>query len=85
MATDKPRVTVTLDDSTLRRIEEFKFKNRVSTLSKACNELIVMALDQLEEIEPIEKEFDALEEMDRLMELLAGMKENMVRNRKEGN
>lgn len=89
MATDRPRITVTVDEETLRRIEAFRYFNRISTLSKACNELILLALEEHEqfigehgeEIEQEEQEFDAIYKMDQLMKDLQEMKENMMKNR----
>ena len=47
MATDKPRFTITLDEETLDRVNEYKRDNRISTQSKAISSLVKSALDDL--------------------------------------
>lgn len=45
MATKKPRVHVTLDDETLKRIEEYMIRNGYPDRSMAVHNLVRMALD----------------------------------------
>jgi hypothetical protein len=86
MATEKPRITVTLDEETLRRVEEYRHKHRFSTLSKAAAFLIQCSLEYIEnplEVDDATKEFDAISKMDDLMKELSDMKENMIRHREK--
>lgn len=48
MATKKPVVSVVLDDETLKQIEDFQFENRITSRSKAINEIIKIGLEHLE-------------------------------------
>ena len=40
MATDRPRFTISLDDETFDRVEQYRIDNRYSTRSKAVEALI---------------------------------------------
>lgn len=83
MATEKPRITITLDEDTLRRVEEFRHKNRISTLSKAASKLIELGLSEWEELPVSDEEipFDPVEQMEHLKALLDEMHQNMIKNR----
>lgn len=47
MATDKPRFTITLNDSLLSQVLDYKTKNGISTQSKAIQRLIELGMDGL--------------------------------------
>ena len=48
MPTEKPRYCITVDDETLKEIEDFRFENRYNSRSKATTlELIRMGLESL--------------------------------------
>ena len=47
MATEKPRFSVTIDEETLDRVDEYKYKNKISTQSKAIVKLVQMGLNEL--------------------------------------
>lgn len=47
MPTEKPRYCITVDDETLKEIDDFRFENRYSSRSKATLELIRMGLETL--------------------------------------
>ena len=47
MPTEKPRYSITVDDETLKEIDDFRFENRFSSRSKATVELIKMGLEHL--------------------------------------
>ena len=40
MPTEKPRYCITVDDETLKEIDDFRFENRYNSRSKATLELI---------------------------------------------
>lgn len=44
--TDKPRFTITLDESTLDAVEKYKYEKNISTRSKAVSQLIHIALNE---------------------------------------
>lgn len=48
MATEKPRFTITMDESLLSEIDNFKFEHRIKNQSKAIVELVKMGMDRLE-------------------------------------
>ena len=48
MATDKPRILLTLDKELLERIDDFRFDNRINTRSEAIRRLIDEALKRHE-------------------------------------
>lgn len=48
MPTKKPIISVVLDEETLQKVEDFQFKNRIPSRSKALNELIKIGIEQLE-------------------------------------
>lgn len=47
MPTEKPRYCITVDDETLKEIDDFRFENRYNSRSKATLELIRMELESL--------------------------------------
>jgi len=48
MATDKPRILLTVDAELLERIDDFRFGNRIGTRSEAIRRLIDEALSKHE-------------------------------------
>jgi len=48
MPTIKPRYTITLDEETLRRIDDYRFENRFANRTQATLELIRIGMDSLE-------------------------------------
>lgn len=57
MPTEKPRITVVVDDDMLRDIEDFRFENRYPSRSAAMVELIRLGIEQIkrEQAEKAEK------------------------------
>ncbi|HWQ76440.1 MAG TPA: ribbon-helix-helix domain-containing protein [Syntrophomonas sp.] len=47
MPTEKPRYTVTVDEETLQKIDDFRFENRYPSRSAATLELIRLGMEQL--------------------------------------
>ncbi len=47
MATDRARYTVSVDNETFQRIEDFRFENRFQTRSEATVVLIRLGLEQV--------------------------------------
>lgn len=47
MATKRPRYMISVDEEMFKEIEDFRFKNRYDTRSKATAELIRLGLEQL--------------------------------------
>lgn len=79
MATTKPIISIVLDEATLQRVEDFQFKHRIGSRSKAVSELIKIGLKSMEEFDeiPDDLSFDATEEIDKLMDILGDMKKKM--------
>ncbi|MDY6987947.1 MAG: ribbon-helix-helix domain-containing protein [Thermodesulfobacteriota bacterium] len=48
MATEKPRILITVDEDFLKRIDDFRFDNRINTRSEAVRRLIDEALKRYE-------------------------------------
>ena len=48
MATEKPRVLLTLDDDLLERIDDFRYNGRIPSRSEAVRRLIVKGLEAFE-------------------------------------
>ena len=48
MPTEKPKILITLEDSLLTRIDDFRFGNRINTRSEAIRRLIEEALTDYE-------------------------------------
>ena len=48
MATDKPRILLTLDEDFLERIDDFRFENRIASRSEAIRKLIDKSLKDYE-------------------------------------
>jgi len=51
MATEKPRFTITVDEDLLKRIDDYRFDNRISNRTQAVIQLIEQALDRIESSE----------------------------------
>lgn len=47
MPTDKPRITVVVDDEMLQQIEDFRFENRYPSRSATMVELIRLGIEQI--------------------------------------
>lgn len=56
MPTEKHRFTITVDDETYARIEDYRFEHRCNTKSEATTELILIGLQALLAGEGEEKE-----------------------------
>jgi metal-responsive CopG/Arc/MetJ family transcriptional regulator len=48
MPTDKPKILFVLDEDLLRRINDFRFNNRIETKSEAIRRLLEEALKKYE-------------------------------------
>lgn len=48
MPTKKPIISIVLDDETLKKIEDYRFKNRIASRSQALNELIKLGIKELD-------------------------------------
>jgi len=48
MPTEKPRYTITLDEEMLKKIDDYRFENRVANRTQATLELIRIGMDSLE-------------------------------------
>ena len=48
MATNKPRVLLTIDEELLRRLDDFRYGNRIPTRSEAIRRLLEEALKKYE-------------------------------------
>lgn len=46
MATNKPRILLTLDEDLLKRIDDYRFENRINTRSEAMRRLLKIALEK---------------------------------------
>lgn len=57
MPTEKPRITVVVDDEMLQQIEDFRFENRYPSHSAAMVELIRLGIEQIrrEQAEQVEE------------------------------
>lgn len=49
MPTKKPIISVVLDEDMLEKVDDYRFENRISSRSKALNELIKKGIISLEE------------------------------------
>lgn len=47
MPTQKPIISVVLDEETLKKVEDFQFSNRIPSRSKALNEIIRLGMEQM--------------------------------------
>lgn len=54
MPTQKPRFCITVDEETLKEIDDFRFDNRYNSRSQATLELIRLGLEALKEAEQSE-------------------------------
>jgi len=48
MATNKPRILLTVDEKLLKRLDDFRFENRINTRSEAIRRLLEEALKKYE-------------------------------------
>jgi metal-responsive CopG/Arc/MetJ family transcriptional regulator len=48
MATDKPRLLITVDEVLLKRVDDFRYDNRIPTRSEAIRRLLREALKKYE-------------------------------------
>lgn len=48
MATDKPRILLTVDEDLLKRIDDFRYENRIPARSEAIRRLLEEALKKYE-------------------------------------
>jgi metal-responsive CopG/Arc/MetJ family transcriptional regulator len=48
MPTEKPRILLTLDEKLIRRIDDFRFDNRINARSEAIRRLIEESLKKYE-------------------------------------
>jgi metal-responsive CopG/Arc/MetJ family transcriptional regulator len=48
MATDKPKVLLILDDDLLKRIDDYRYENRIPARTEAIRRLIDKSLSQYE-------------------------------------
>ena len=48
MATDKPRILLTVDEDLLNRIDDFRYENRIPARSEAIRRLIEESLKKYE-------------------------------------
>jgi metal-responsive CopG/Arc/MetJ family transcriptional regulator len=48
MATNKPQILLTIDENLLKRIEDFRFENRINTRSEAIRRLLEEAVSRYE-------------------------------------
>lgn len=48
MPTQKPIISIVLDDETLKKVEDYRYSNRISSRSKALNEIIKKGIEQVE-------------------------------------
>lgn len=47
MPTQKPIISVVLDEETLKKVEDYQFENRIPSRSKALNEIIRLGIEQM--------------------------------------
>jgi len=52
MPTEKPKVIFVADNDLLRRLDDFRFNNRISSRSKAIRQLLEKALQEYEKTPP---------------------------------
>jgi len=50
MATDKPKVLLILDEDLLKRIDDYRYENRIPARTEAIRRLIIKSLDQYDGI-----------------------------------
>jgi metal-responsive CopG/Arc/MetJ family transcriptional regulator len=48
MPTEKPKILITFDDDLLKRIDDYRFENRINSRSEAIRRLIEEALRKYE-------------------------------------
>lgn len=47
MATEKPRILVTVDEDLLQEIDDYRFGNRIKTQSEAVRQLLLKGLEKV--------------------------------------
>lgn len=47
MPTQKPIISIVLDEKMLKLVEDFQYSNRIPSRSKALNEIIKLGMEQL--------------------------------------
>ena len=52
MPTEKPKIIFVADNDLLRRLDDFRFNNRISSRSKAIRQLLEKALQEYEKSPP---------------------------------
>ena len=55
MATEKPRFSITVDEETLKQIEDFRFEKRFPNRNQATVELIKLGLEKLQSEQTAQK------------------------------
>jgi metal-responsive CopG/Arc/MetJ family transcriptional regulator len=58
MPTEKPRLTIVVDDETLKKIDDFRFENRYPSRSAAIFDLIKLGIASLSKKHSDEFEWD---------------------------
>lgn len=48
MPTQKPIISIVLDEEMLKKVEDFQFENRIPSRSKALNEIIRLGIERME-------------------------------------
>lgn len=48
MPTKKPIISIVLDEDTLKKVDDYRFKNRISSRSKALNDLIKLGIEEVD-------------------------------------
>jgi metal-responsive CopG/Arc/MetJ family transcriptional regulator len=48
MATNRPRILLTVDEKLVKRLDDFRFENRINTRSEAIRRLLEEALKKYE-------------------------------------
>ena len=65
MPTEKPRYTITLDEEMLKKIDDFRFENRLPNRTQATLELIRIGIEALEKQQEEQKNKPSSEETER--------------------
>lgn len=47
MPTNKPRLSIAIDDDLLKAVDDYKFENRIKSQNQAINDLVRAGLDEL--------------------------------------
>ena len=65
MATDKPRFSITLDESLLKRVDSYQIKHSFSTKSRAIQSLLEIGLNDMVNSGELKKETPSISEEDQ--------------------